>query len=322
MRLPFPFLPPRMPPTVLLALAGATGASFLFFTTTRQTYRRIAMGVGVGAVIGGSLAYFNDTTHRAEYHPSPPASIQEHHHPHHNFVVRMPFHTMTQKVYEHITARYDELGQLELGEEHVTVQPHVFAQIGVIDEDGIRSMWRMLMLDKNEAGKDGVVSKAYAARVSQPLVFCDLGSGVGNVCMQLLAETSCNKAVGIEIIPSRHRAAVQAMDNAKKYYPAVFRDKDAVFQLQDVVGCADTLNREGVNVLFTHSWMFDDELMHEVSNVVKKTPSLNWVITSRPLDESVLKETPLKRHKVVNFSADWNEKAPFHVYSRNVTEDS
>lgn len=315
-----------MPGTVYLALAGATGASFLFLTTTRQTYRRIAVGLGVGAAIGGSLAYYNDTTHRSEYQQAVTAPIVQSSNDrrdyHHKFVVHMPFHTMSGKIYEHITARYNELGQLELGEEQVTVQPHVFAQIGVIDEDGIRSLWRMLMLDKHEVGKNGVVSEAYAKRVSQPLVFCDLGSGVGNVCMQLLAETSCNKAVGIEIIPSRHRAAVQAMENAKKYYPNVFGDKEAVFKLEDVVDCAKTLNQEGVNVLFTHSWMFDDELMQEVSKVVKNTPSLNWVITSRPLDESVLKETPLKRHKLVNFSADWNERAPFHVYSRNLTDEA
>lgn len=310
MRLPFP----KMPSPFVLGLAGISVASGLFAFTTRSTYRRIAQFSAGGAGIGACLTFYNDGYHSAECHHdvAKPAVLGRP-----LVTVRRQFHTMKDKIYSHITDRYNELGQIALGEEHLTVQEHVFSQIGVIDEDGIRSMWRMVLLDtQQQMPRHGIVSETASQRRETP-VFCDLGSGVGNVCLQILAETTCSTAVGVEIIPSRHQAAEKAMENAKKFFPEVFEGKSALFALRDVVGCEDLLNEQKVSVLFTHSWMFDDDLMRKVSEVVKKVPTLKMVITSRPLVDGIIAGSPLTQHKVVHFSADWNDRAPFHVYMRN-----
>lgn len=307
-----------MPSTFVLGLVGASVASTCFAMATRQTYRRIAWCIAAGAGGGAALAYYNDSIHRIDCKP-----IMDQDATHVRASGRIPvafrpsFHSMKEKIYSHLTERFEELGQLEIGEEAITVQPHVFAQIGVIDEEGIRNMWRMISLDLHEKPKHGVGSPTAQ---QDPVVFCDLGSGVGNVCLQVLAETTCKSVVGVEIIPSRHRAAQLAYENAKKYFPAVFgaeQGTNATFVLQDIVGCEKVLNAAGVNVIFTHSWMFDDDLMHKVTCLVQKMPQIKMVITSKPLDHALLKTTPLSLHKLVHFSADWNESAPFHVYFRD-----
>ncbi|EPY27069.1 histone-lysine N-methyltransferase, H3 lysine-79 specific [Strigomonas culicis] len=153
--------------------------------------------------------------------------------------------------------------------------------------------------------------------VESEIVFCDIGSGVGNICLQVLAETNCKKTVGVEIIPSRHKAAQTAFANAQKMFPSIYRGKNALWVEKDLVQCASTLKKEGVNVLFSHSWMFDDDLMRQFTKVITEVPSIACVITSRKLDNHLLQSTPLKLHSLAHFSADWNDKAPFYVYTRS-----
>ena len=230
---------------------------------------------------------------------------------------------MMQVIYTHINPLYDELGQLELGEEELTVAPNVFAQIGVIDTDGVRSMWRSVVLPfARPLSRLEAPPTSMAGHDDAGVVFCDLGSGVGNVCMQVLAETGCRKAVGIEVIPSRHHRATEAWMRGVRFFPAVFEGKSCVFKQEDLTTSASTLIKEGVSVVFVHSWMFDDDLMGELTKLVASVPTVGCVITSRPLNdailESVTRETnrrPLVQHRLLHFSADWNDSAPFHVYT-------
>ncbi|ORC91517.1 uncharacterized protein TM35_000051130 [Trypanosoma theileri] len=230
------------------------------------------------------------------------------------------FNEIYPKIYEHLSDNYEELGQLDLGEEHLTVEPNVFAQIGVIDVDGIRKMWTSVILPQLRMSMTGGASltntEGTTTKVEEKTVFCDIGSGVGNVCLQILAETRCKKVVGVEVIPSRHRNAVIAFSKAKTYYPEFFGDKDAVFLQDDLVRSTSRLTEEKVNVIFTHSWMFDDDLMKQLSKVVVSVPTVRCVVTSRKLNAEVLSETPLKLVSKVYLSADWNEEAPFYVYTK------
>ena len=202
------------------------------------------------------------------------------------------------------------------------------------------------------------------------LVFCDIGSGVGNVCLQVLGEVpACPKVIGIEIIPSRHKNAQIAFENAQKYFPTYFGApsttisnrrrapwhlrKSASFYEVDLVNCAQTLRDEKVGVVFSHSWMFDDDLMKKFANVVnnvskpvlvtaptpaatpaddagavvakqyKLPPSLWCVITSRPFVDTVTGEPLLdtsrwELHSERQFSADWNPNSHFFMYTRKV----
>lgn len=312
---------PKMTSRLVLGLAGMGVASSLFLFSSKRIARQVGLGLSMGALGGAGLSYYNDVYHCIEHAPGAELNTRHVEGDRQPFTFRQSFTSMKKRIYEHLSERYEELGQLEIGEEHITVQDHVFAQIGVIDDEGIRNMWRMISLDvrQMQMPEHGMVSADHAqAKKQGSIVFCDLGSGVGNVCLQVLGETSCDHVVGVEIIPSRHKAAMKAHENAVKYYPQAYDPlvKRASFLLADIVGCETSLNAEGVNVLFTHSWMFDDDLMQKLGLLVRSMPQLSMVITSRPIEPSLLKGTSLTRHKLVHFSADWNEAAPFHVYLR------
>lgn len=43
------------------------------------------------------------------------------------------------------------------------------------------------------------------------MIFADIGSGLGNICIQLAMTTSC-EARGIELVDDRHFASLQVLD--------------------------------------------------------------------------------------------------------------
>ncbi|AYU82167.1 conserved hypothetical protein [Leishmania infantum JPCM5] len=230
-----------------------------------------------------------------------------------NFAVMQPL------LYKHLSEEYESRGELELGEESITVQPNVFAQIGIIDVNGVRQMWTKAIIPALLDGRKRELLESEGesqADLEASIVFCDIGSGVGNVCLQVLSETKCPKSVGVEIIPSRIRAAEEASKRAKLLYSDIFSKKEVVWVQGDLVKCAARLKEEGVTVLFTHSWMFDDDLMTKLTNVIAQVPSIQCVVTSRKLDEKVLASTTLRQRTLMHFNADWNDEAPFYVYGK------
>ncbi|RNE99954.1 histone-lysine N-methyltransferase [Trypanosoma rangeli] len=228
---------------------------------------------------------------------------------------------MNERIFEHISERYDELGQLEVGEEHLTVMSNVFAQIGTLDVDGIRKLWTSVVIPQLRISMNGQTLSNCIENLTMKLeentVFCDIGSGIGNVCLQILAETRCKKVMGVEIIPSRCRSAVIALANAKRYYPEYFAGKNAIFLNDDFVNCVSRLTEERVNVIFVHSWMFDDDLMLKLTEVVTAVPTVLCVVTSRKLADRALQGSLLKLVSQIHLTADWNDHAPFYVYTKS-----
>lgn len=293
---------------------GGAAVGTLFFLNIvlkPKTFRSVMIGMGFGLTIGGTVTYINSLrkhTLTAKYVPIGITGPQAN------------FATMQPHIYQHLSQEYEERGELELGEEHITVKPNVFAQIGVLDVGGVRTMWTKEVLPSmRECVEKNLftASDSSDTTVESEIVFCDIGSGVGNICLQVLAETNCKKTVGVEIIPSRHKAAQKAFTNAQALYPENYKDKSALWVEEDLVHCASKLKKEGVNVVFTHSWMFDDDLMRQLTKVITEVPSIACVITSRKLDDHLLQTTPLKLHSLSHYSADWNDKAPFYVYTRS-----
>lgn len=294
----------------LLLFGGAVAGTILGLSLvlSPRVFRTVVRGVAVGMIGGGTITYVNYLRHhsiKSTVHPlglTPPPL---------NFAEMQPL------LYDHMSEEYKNRGELELGEESITVQPNVFAQIGVLDVNGVRQMWTKAILPSLSNTMDDKFIEGYASAaddLESRVVFCDIGCGVGNVCLQLLAETGCQKSVGVEIIPSRVHVAEVATENAQKYYKNTFHNKQAIWLQQDLVTCGERLREEGVNVLFSHSWMFDDDLMRKLTEVIAEVPSMQCVITSRKLHEETLSQTQLKLHALTYFYADWNEQAPFYIY--------
>ncbi|CBH17237.1 hypothetical protein, conserved [Trypanosoma brucei gambiense DAL972] len=276
------------------------------------------MSVGVGSAIGALLVYLNNKQTHSFIAVRRSSSL---------LFSPGNFKAIYQRIYEHLNDQYEERGQLEAGEEILTVKPNVFAQIGVIDFDGVRKMWTSHIVPQlrrcvtgdhlaNTTDNSVVSIEKALFFVIESAVFCDIGSGVGNVCLQLLAETNCRKVVGVEVIPSRHRAATTAFAKALSYFPENFSGKQAIFIQDDFVNCARRMVEENVNVIFTHSWMFDDELMKRLTELVVSLPALLCVVTSRPLHENLLVGSQMKLVSYVHLTADWNDEAPFFIYRK------
>lgn len=296
--------------STLVLFAAALGGTVvgLHVLLTPRAFNIAIRGIGTGIVFGSAVAYIN--------------SIRKHSLP----AVYVPiglstpkprYSVMRDKIFSHITQEYDDLGQIQRGEESITVEPNVFAQIGVIDEDGVRKMWSTAVLPTLRDMKRELLTSNDTAwsEIEKDTIFCDIGSGVGNVCIQLLAETNCKKTVGIEVIPSRIKASQEAFQNAVREYPEIFENKSAVWYKEDLVDCEEHLRKEGVNVVFTHSWMFDDSVMEKLSSILANVPTLKCVISSRKLSESALKGR-MKFVSLTHFSADWNTEAPFYLYAK------
>ena len=239
-------------------------------------------------------------------------------------------HFNLAKLYSGILSEgYKARGELDLGEEYLTVQDDIFAQIGVIDDDGMRELFVQQQADiKNPAGDTHIVPEDH---------FVDLGSGVGNVCLWVYANTPAKAATGVEFIPSRHLRAIQAKEAAEAIYPATFGLSDPKRSLAFVnanlaaKGSAGTYALAkrvyaNASVYFTHSWMFDDDLLNKVGDIVQNhSPNVRMLITSKriPLIDAAIEaaakagEQPkLEYSGLVRCNADWNPEAPFHVYKR------
>ncbi|EKG03325.1 hypothetical protein TCSYLVIO_005633 [Trypanosoma cruzi] len=292
-------------------LGGALFFFFVYCLVRPGSLRRLAFASGIGFALGYGLPALNNVRKHSF------KAINE---PIHLLTPPADFRSMYHRIFEHISERYDELGQMEIGEEHITVMQNVFAQIGTLDFDGIRKMWTSVIIPQLRSSISGGAlvndSQNLPTKIEESVVFCDIGSGVGNVCLQILAETHCKKVVGVEVIPSRFRSAKTALANAKLYYPEYFDGKDAIFFNDDFVNCVSCLKEQQVNVVFAHSWMFDDELMAKLTELVTSVPTVLCVVTSRRLTEKVLQISPIKLVSQVYLTADWNEQAPFYVYTK------
>lgn len=215
---------------------------------------------------------------------------------------RHPYATVADVIYADVKEEYDDLGQIEFGEEALTVLPNVFAQMGVLTFEGVQQFLKTFPMNKDD-------------------VFCDIGSGVGNICLQVLHDSEVQKTVGVEVMPSRHRHAMAAMAAAKKHFPEKFSSKEAVFVKEDLVNCVQTLNDNKVTHVFSHSWMFDDELMNKFLEVIVKSETVKYVVTSRQFPEIRRGELravgfKLEENSPITLQADWNDESPFFVYKR------
>lgn len=215
-----------------------------------------------------------------------------------------------------LPTEYEDRGHLQVGEEALTVQPTVFAQMGVLEPttDGFASLFGSV--------HDTTPTRRASSDVSWRTLhaddkFCDLGSGVGNVCLQALLDTPCRRAIGIEIIPSRAEYSRVAFRRAaEKFCPDALKGKSFVAYEFDITKCGALLNLQRVTVVFVHSWMFDDALMDAMATQLAKVSSLRLVVSSRPLSVPTLsrKGGHWTSAGTVAARADWNAEAPFHVY--------
>ena len=198
---------------------------------------------------------------------------------------------------------YEECGQVSRDEVDLTVGAHAFTQIGILEKEGVRALVKEL------GGPDG---RAFA----RDDVFVDVGSGVGNIALQVFTETDVRRSIGVELLPSRHKWAEFASGLTRVFFAQLFEGgRDIEFVQSDFTDArCDTVFRDAT-IVFSHSWMFDAELMRKFGDrVVKDGTGVKYVISSRTVPQ--LEAAASWSSKLVHLQADWNADAPFYIYER------
>eukprot|EP00931_Biecheleriopsis_adriatica_P116620 TRINITY_DN92242_c0_g1_i1.p1 TRINITY_DN92242_c0_g1~~TRINITY_DN92242_c0_g1_i1.p1 ORF type:complete len:286 (-),score=55.31 TRINITY_DN92242_c0_g1_i1:37-894(-) len=140
-------------------------------------------------------------------------------------------------------------------------------------------------------------------------VFSDIGSGIGNVALQVYANTAMRRVRGIEYLQQRHLDAVKHVQDFKRKY-GVDEAREILLVNGDV--CKEDFSDS--TIVFSSSTCFDDRGMECLTTRSESNPHLKYLITSRELAPS----TKLRPLGVINnLETSWSTKkdVSYWVYS-------
>ncbi len=110
-------------------------------------------------------------------------------------------------------------------------------------------------------------------------VVVDLGSGMGQVVLQLFLLTNAKEIIGIEIIPSQYELALLALSRCRKDLPALFADRQVTF----LQGSFFYVPFTQANVIFLNSVCFTQEMLLKLVVLLNTMTNLRMVLSTRPL---------------------------------------
>eukprot|EP00440_Ansanella_granifera_P049853 gb/GFBE01054030.1/.p1 GENE.gb/GFBE01054030.1/~~gb/GFBE01054030.1/.p1 ORF type:complete len:271 (+),score=57.20 gb/GFBE01054030.1/:1-813(+) len=146
-------------------------------------------------------------------------------------------------------------------------------------------------------------------------VFTDLGSGIGNVALQVYANYPVKRVRGIELAKQRHADAVEHVRDFKTKYK-VDKAKELLLVNGDV--CKEDFSDS--TVVFSSSTCFDAKAMDCLTLRCEANPNLKYLITSQELAPS----TKLRPLGVIeNLDTSWTTKSDisYWIYSNRLGVD-
>lgn len=144
--------------------------------------------------------------------------------------------------------------------------------------------------------------------------FVDLGSGRGSCVLQAVREYHVHRACGIELAPSRHALAIQALAAAEENVQdrTRFIEGDAA-----APSVAAVLDEEESTVVYCSNLLFDEPLMRSIAKRLAAAHSVRCVAALRPiaaLDGFVVDEQPV--HCQMSWTKPSEQGHPCVVYRR------
>ncbi|CAE8712361.1 unnamed protein product, partial [Polarella glacialis] len=141
-------------------------------------------------------------------------------------------------------------------------------------------------------------------------VFCDLGSGRGQLVLAAALASSAARAMGVELVAARHGAA----EAAKGCAPQDVQDR---VQFQ----CADALKLDlsEVTKVFLNNTTFNAELSEQFALALsaQHAPRLKLLATCVKFPDSALAPSQLRLERVTAVGAGWAPSGwPLFVYRR------
>lgn len=136
-------------------------------------------------------------------------------------------------------------------------------------------------------------------------VFTDVGSGVGNVVLQIYANTPIRRVRGIEYIKARHDDAVRHVGEFKKLYKIESKE------LLLVNGDACKEDYSDSTIVFASSTTFPPELMDCFRKTNEANPRLRYLITQKPLGPTKLRYLG----DLTTVDTSWSDGEPYRIYT-------
>jgi tRNA G46 methylase TrmB len=139
-------------------------------------------------------------------------------------------------------------------------------------------------------------------------IFVDLGSAHGKIVSQIFLTTPVKNAVGIEIVPELHSAAMKHLQQMKKDSGHLFEaDRDIIFIHGDFL----EVPLDNITVALINATCFPPSLVNALGKIINDTPSIRSVFSLRPI--FTLERLPFKKAIPIECSWDsalcyWYEK--------------
>lgn len=153
--------------------------------------------------------------------------------------------------------------------------------------------------------------------------FWDIGSGIGNLCFQALAQTGC-KAVGVEIREDLHRIAMASRDGFERLllqgvFPSgsdIDLSEHLVFINADA-GDADQVKPDKATVVFINNFRFSEETQRKVlSNILPHLSNGTRVVTLVDIFPRYRRDSSIQPEFADMFQYPWGEyKSPHDAVS-------
>ena len=138
-------------------------------------------------------------------------------------------------------------------------------------------------------------------------VFVDLGSGKGQVVIQLFLNSLVKEAYGLELLPKLHDRALAAAQRFESELPDFFHGSRIINFL-----CGSFLDIPftTATVAFINSTCFTQSLVDELGQLIENTPRIHTVLSLHPIRS--LKRIAFK--KAIRVECSW-DSALCYIYS-------
>jgi len=140
-------------------------------------------------------------------------------------------------------------------------------------------------------------------------VFVDLGSGKGQVVIQVFLNSVVKEVYGIELLPKLHTRAITACERLQSELPDFFHGSRKISFLS---GSFLDIPFTTATVVFINSTCFTQSLLNELGQRIENTPSIHTVLSLRPLN--TLKRFIFK--KAIRIECSWDSALCYFYITR------
>lgn len=137
-------------------------------------------------------------------------------------------------------------------------------------------------------------------------IFLDLGSALGKVVIQFFLQSPVKQAIGIELLPTLHQAAMGACSRLQQDLPALF---SAQRELSFIQGDFLQLPLQNATVVLINGVCFSPSILEALGKKIKNASHIHTILTLRPIGC-----LPIPFRKAIRVEGSW-DSALCYVYS-------